>query len=104
MTTADPPVSSRNDPRPHFELRVDVAADLRFIGMVRDLAAHGARYAGCHDADAADFAARVENCAREQFAWCGEDAIVVVTVRQTQAALEVVIGTPRGARTLSLVI
>jgi hypothetical protein len=87
-----------------IEIQVDVPADPRFVGMVRELAAHGARHAGCQDADAAEFAARVEHSAREQFARCGGDSVVVVTVRQTQAAVEVVIGTSRGARTLTLVI
>lgn len=87
-----------------FEMRIDVPPDRRFVGMVRELASQGARQAGCNEAEAVEFAARVEDSAREQFARCRGDAVVVVTVRQTQAALEVVIGIPQGARTLSLVI
>ena len=87
-----------------IEIRIDVPADPRFVVMVCALAAHGARHVGCNDADAVEFASRVEDSVREQFARRGRGAIVSVTVRQTRAALEVVIGTPPGARTVSLVI
>ena len=87
-----------------YEMRIHVPPDQQFVGMVRELASRWARHAGCNEAEAAEFADRVEDSAREQFARCGGDAVVVVTVRQTPAALEVVIGIPQGARTLSLVI
>ena len=87
-----------------IEIRVDVPADPRFVGMFGELAAHAARLCGCQDAKAAEFAGRVKDSVHEQFAGCGREAVVVVTVRQTHAAVEVVIGTPQGARTLSLVI
>ncbi len=85
-----------------FEFNLTVPADARFAGMVRGVAVHGARHAGSADADAAAFGRTVEEALLGMLAAAHPEASVSVTVRVGGGPLEVVIGSGRGTRTLTL--
>ena len=85
-------VSSKNDPRPHFELRVSLPGDSRYVAMLRDLAVHGAKQAGHSEADADAFGRRVEQAARESLDGSSSTADIPVTVRCAEGPVEVTIG------------
>ena len=85
-------VSSKNDPRPHFELRISLPVDRRHAAMVRDLAVHGAKQAGHSDADAEAFGRKVEQAALESLSGSSSTATIPVTVRCADGPVEVTIG------------
>jgi len=85
-----------------MEFTLTVPADARFAGMVRGIAAHGARGAGCSDSDAAAFGRTVEEAVLGMLAAAHPEASVTVAVRSGDEPLEVVIGSGRGTRTLTL--
>jgi len=60
----EPPVSSKNDSRPHYELNVSLPTDVRFTGTARELAVHAAKHAGCTEARALAFGEEVEGVIR----------------------------------------
>jgi len=85
-----------------FEFNLTVPADSRFSGMVGRVAVHGARYVGCADAEASAFGRTVEEALLGMLAAAHPEASVSVTVRGRGGSLEVVIGSGRGTRTLTL--
>jgi hypothetical protein len=60
----EPPVSSKDGSRPHFELNVSLPTDPRFTGTARELAVHAAMHAGCVEARARAFGEEVEGVIR----------------------------------------
>jgi len=76
----------------HFDLRLSLPADRRFVGMVRDLAVHGAKHAGQSEVDADAFGRKVEEAARESLAAVPSTAIIPVTVHCADGPVEVTIG------------
>ena len=84
-----------------MEFTLTIPADARLVSMVRGVAAHGARGAGSSDADAAAFGRTVEEAVHGMLSAAHPEASVTVTVRTGQP-LEVVIGSGRGTRTLTL--
>ena len=90
-----------SDPRIHFDLRVTVPADPRFVEMVRDLVVHGARCAGCAAEAAWAFGRTVEDAERDMLA-AGSGPSLSIVVRRAEGPMEVVLSGDRGARTLSL--
>lgn len=93
-----------SDSQAHFDLNVTVPADTQFAEMVRDVVVHGARDAGCADADAAAFGRKVEAAVRETLAAAAPSASVSIAVRRLSGPIEVVISGDRGARTLAMEI
>lgn len=85
-----------------FELNLTLPADARFAVMVKDLVAHGARQAGCGDAQALAFGHKVEGVVREALTRAGAGTRVSVTVRRAAGPMEVRIASGRGARTLAI--
>ncbi len=85
-------VSSKNDPRPHFSLRMWLPGDRRHAAMVRDLAVHGAKQAGQSVTEAEAFGRKVEQAALESLAGCSSTATIPVTVRCAEGPVEVTIG------------
>ena len=85
-----------------MEFNLTIPADARFIDMVRGVAVLGARCAGCIDADAAAFGRTVEEAVLGMLAAAHPEASVTVAVRTGDQPLEVVIGSGRGTRTLTL--
>ena len=85
-----------------FDLRMSLPAEGRFASLIGDVAGHGARRAGCGDADAASFGSQVESAVRELLAAGSADGTISVTVRRVKGPLEVVVSSDRGARTMSL--
>ena len=83
-----------------FELTLP--ADAQFVPMVRALAVHGARSAGCGEPEAETFGRKVEEALISMLAAGHPGASLTVTVRSGDEPLEVVIGSGRGARTLTL--
>ena len=76
----------------HFDLRLSLPADRRFVAMVRDLAVHGAKQAGKGEVDADAFGRKVEEAARGSLAAAPSTAIIPVTVRCADGPVEVTIG------------
>jgi hypothetical protein len=99
---SDLPVSSKNDPRPHFDLHVTMPVNPELAEMVRDVAVHGARHAGCTDADAAAFGRKVEDAVRETLTAARTNASISIEVRWEQGPVEVIIGSGRDAHTLTI--
>jgi hypothetical protein len=85
-----------------MEFNLTIPADVRFAGMVRNVAAHGARHAGSADAAASAFGRTVEDAVLGMLAAAHPQASVSVTVRGGRGPVEVVIGSGRGTRTLTL--
>jgi hypothetical protein len=97
-------VSSDDDARPrlHFDIRVALPPDDDFAPMVRALALHGARQAGCPDADAAAIGNQVEDAVRDLCARASSPTDPVnVTVRCENGPLQVVLDAHGATRTLS---
>ena len=90
-----------------FDLALQVPPDAGFAPMVRDLALHGARSAGCDEAKCIAFGREVEEAARHVLngargADGAKGAMVPVAVRRDDGPIEVVIGSGAAARTLTL--
>ena len=85
-----------------MEFTLTVPADASFATMVRGVAVHGARSAGCGDADAAAFGRKVEEAVAGMLAAAHPGASLTVAVRSVDEPLEVVIGSGRDTRTLRL--
>lgn len=85
-----------------FDLRVTVPADPQYAEMVRGVVVHGARHAGCLEADASAFGGKVEEAIRDMLAAAGPDASVSIAVRRVRGPMEVVVSSDRGARTLAV--
>ena len=79
-----------------FDLALQLPPDGGFAPMVRDLALHGARQAGCAEAMCVAFGREVENAARDVLS--SATATVAVAVRRDAGPVEIVIG----SRTLRL--
>ena len=84
-----------------FEFTLMVPADARFAGMVRGVAAHGARLCGCADDEASAFGGEVEEALLGVLAASHPEASVSVAVSTGDGPVEVVIGSGRGTRTLT---
>ena len=76
---------------PRFDLRLSLPADERFASMLRDLAAHGAREAGCGADEVSAFGRTVEQAAHQSMA-ASRGTTIPVTVRCTGGPVEVTIG------------
>ena len=93
-----------------FDLTLQVPPDAGFAPMVRDLALHGARTAGCAEAQCVAFGREVEDAARHvltgaegaEGARGAKSAMVPVAVRCDGGPIEVVIGSGAAARTITL--
>jgi hypothetical protein len=85
-----------------MEFNLTVSADARFAGMVRGVAAHGARASGYGDTEAAAFGRTVEEAVLGMLAAAHPEASLTVAVRYGDGPLEIVIGSGRGTRTLTL--
>ena len=107
-----------------FDLTLQVPPDAGFAPMVRDLALHGARTAGCAEAQCIAFGREVEDAARHvltgaegaegakgkgargakgaEGARGAKSAMVPVAVRCDGGPIEVVIGSGAAARTITL--
>ena len=76
---------------PRFEPRLSLPADERLAAMLRELAVHGARQAGCGEDEVDAFGRTVEQAARESLA-AGRGTMIPVTVRCAGGPVEVTIG------------
>ncbi len=85
-----------------MEFSLTVPADARFAGMVRSVAMHGARSTGRGDVEAAAFGRTVEDAVLGLLAAAHPEASLTVAVRYGEGPLEIVIGSGRGTRTLTL--
>ena len=90
-----------------FDLALQLPSDAGFAPMVRDLALHGARTAGCAEAECIAFGREVEAAARDvlkgaESAKGAKSAMVPVAVRRDGGPVEVVIGSGAAARTMTL--
>jgi len=77
-----------------FELNVSVPRDSRYLGTLRDLAVHAARYAGCRGADADRFGEAVAAIAQALLSG-GPDESLPVIVRRADGPLEVLMAAER---------
>jgi hypothetical protein len=84
-----------------LDLTLQVPPDAGFAPMVRDLALHGARTAGCAEATCAAFGREVEDAVRALLE-SAKGAMVPVAVRRDGGRVEVVIGSGAAARTITL--
>jgi hypothetical protein len=81
-----------------------VPPDAGFAPMVRDLALHGARTAGCAEATCVAFGREVEDAAHHVLKGAdgAQGAMVPVVVRRDGGPIDIVIGSGDAARTLTL--
>ena len=75
-----------------LHLSLSVPDDRRYVGMLRDLAVHGAKHAGHSEDAAAAFGRKVEQAAHESLAAAPNGTAVPVTVRCGEGPVEVTIG------------
>jgi hypothetical protein len=87
---SEPPVSSKNDSRPLFELNVSLPTDARYTETARDLAVHAARQAGCGELRAEAFGAEVEGVVRGHLEG-GNAAPLTLVLRRRSGPVEVLI-------------
>jgi hypothetical protein len=77
--------------RQQFQLDVTMPRDVRYVGAVRDLAVHAARFAGCSAPAAAAFGASVEDVFGNSLRNGASDAPVAIVVRRGEGPLEVLV-------------
>ena len=73
-----------------FEMNVLLPSDPRYVGTIRELAIHAARYVGCRGADAERFGDVVAHVVLGCLTDAGNDAMPVI-VRRRDGPLEVLI-------------
>jgi len=79
-----------------FEINVAMPADARYIEVIRDLAIHAARYAGCRGADADLYGAVIEGVVR---ACLGREPVMgtrPVIIRRQNGPIEFLIASDLG--------
>ena len=81
-----------------FELNVTVAADPGLVPVMRDLAVHAARYAGCRGSDADAYGHVVEAIVRACFEGGPGGREVPVILRRVDGPVEFLIASDPGAR------
>lgn len=95
---SEAPVSSKDAPRPDFELHVSLPSDTRFAETARELAVHAARHAGCSDAKAHAFGDEVAGAVRGHLEMESPGATIPLVLRRTAGPIEVLVN----GRTLTL--
>ena len=88
-----------------FEFSVTIPADRELAAMIRNVVAHGARQAGSPEAQALDFACRVEDAVRDLAdpgAGANADHAVTVVITLEDGPLQVAVTGRGDARTFAL--
>ena len=85
-----------------MEFAITLPADVRFVVMVRDVAARAAIQSGQPEVLAAAFGRTVEGVVRDACAGAPADSTISIVVRLGGDRPEVVITSDRGSQTLTL--
>jgi hypothetical protein len=85
-----------------FEFSVTIPADRELAAMIRNVVAHGARQAGSPEAQALDFACRVEDAVRDLAGPGTADDSVTVVISLEDGPLQVAVTGRGDARTFAL--
>lgn len=87
-----------------FELHLSLPADARLAGMMRDLAAHAARYAGGRDRAADEFGSAVEALIARFVASGAAATPISVVLRRARGPLEVSVTDQTRTQSLSFAL